>query len=183
MTDQQPRNIWGEICRRAGIEFADPNDPKSEGRDPEDTGPPTHIGMAILFAWHPTKDDPNNINPACSLPHATRPTVFQVGKPVPLKPTFQVLAIFDDGISPTVRVYAMHSCMVDPKVQRPEKIEEIIPLRWTLTRTTTTMSCAHFPDPETFFDTIAAEIIAAEEELEDVLDPDEGPPPPLPVPS
>jgi hypothetical protein len=152
------KDLWGTICERAGIE-----------REPGEQGPPTHIPMTILFAWHPTRDNPNDANPACALPHATKPTVFQVGAPVPLKPLFLVLAIFDDGDS-TIRVYAL------PK-EKQAKPEDNIPLRWTLTRTTTTMSVAHFPDPNTFLDTIAAELIAAEAELEDVDDPEDPPAP------
>src|SRR5574341_415028 len=116
MTEQQ-KDLWGTICERAGIE-----------REPDESGPPTHIPMTILFAWHPTRDEPNDRNPACALPHATKPTVFQVGAPVPLKPTFLALAIFEDDF--TVRVYAL------PK-EKQQKAEDNIPLRWTLTRTTT----------------------------------------------
>jgi hypothetical protein len=152
MTEAQ-KDIWTTICERAGIE-----------RDDDEVGPPTSIPMTILFAWHPTKDSPNDSNPACMLPHATKPTVFQVGAPIPLKPTFLAFAIFEDG--ETVRVYGL------PK-EKSQKNEENIPLRWTLTRTTTTMGVAHFPDPNTFLDAIAAELILAEEELAEVIDPDD----------
>lgn len=161
--EKKKKSMWATICERAGMEADE---------IPEED-PPTHIPMTILFAWHPTRDNPNDANPNCQLPHATKPTVFQVGQPCPLKTSFVILAIFEDDF--TVRVYGL-------PINHSQKEEENIPLRWTLTRTTTTMSVAHFPDPNTFFDAVAAEIQASEAELEEVVDPDEPPPPPLPVP-
>lgn len=156
------KDIWTNICARAGIE-----------RDKDEVGPPTHIPMTILFAWIPTKDSPNDANPACNAPHATKPTIFQVGAPVPLKSTFLTLAIFEDEF--TVRVYGL------PK-EKSTKEEENIPLRWTLTRAKPTMGVAHFPDPNTFLDAIAAELIEAEGELEQVVDPDDPEPAAPPAP-
>jgi len=169
----EKKDIWDLICERAGYELEEDEQGNPIPRPP---GPPTHIPMTIVFAWHPTKDDPNNINPQCSLPHATRPTIFKVGKPVPSAlsaVSFLVLAIFEDDF--TIRVYAL------PEI-KSEKEADNIPLRWTLTRTTTTMSCAHFPDPKTFVEAVAAELLLAEEELSDLPpdgdeEPEDLPPP------